>query len=81
MSTPYLTMYKSPDLTQTQALELYNAWTAEMTRIHDMNNPPSGKSIPHSSAKFAPKLKKPELTAEEKKALKESLKVLSLLKK
>lgn len=81
MSTLYMTMYKSPDLTQTQALELYNAWKTEMTRIHDMNNPPSVKSIPPSSATFAPKVKKPELTAEEKKVLKESLKVLSLLKK
>ena len=39
MSTLYMTMYKSPDLTHQQALQQYNDWTAEMTRIHEMNNP------------------------------------------
>jgi hypothetical protein len=65
MSTLYMTMYKSPDLTHQQALQLYNDWIAEMTRIHEMNNPTPPK----------PPI---QLTNEEKKLLKESFKALAL---
>ena len=68
MSTLYLTMYKSPDLTQQQALQQYSDWTAEMTRIHEMNNL-KDKVTRHPRT---------QLTGEEKKALEESFKVLAL---